>query len=205
MEELDMAEAPDTLEGWYALHEFLRVDHAQLRGMPANERDALREDASRLLETLSASDGEETGSTAAFRVIGHKADVMLLCLRPTVEALGSVEAAIGASALAPVTTADYSYLSVTELSLYEAAARGGTEDTEALRRMPHVRNRLYPAVPPLRYVSFYPMNKRRGETVNWYAADLNERRRMMREHGATGRRSPRSSRVPWAWTIGSGV
>src|SRR5258708_12408062 len=32
------------------------------------------------------------------------------------------------------------------------------------------------------------MNKRRGETVNWYAADMEERRRMMREHGTTGRK-----------------
>src|SRR5207247_2351172 len=37
-------------------------------------------------------------------------------------------------------------------------------------------------------VCFYPMNKRRGETVNWYAADFEERRRMMHEHGATGKK-----------------
>jgi chlorite dismutase len=32
------------------------------------------------------------------------------------------------------------------------------------------------------------MNKRRGEALNWYAAGMEERRAMMREHGATGRK-----------------
>ena len=32
------------------------------------------------------------------------------------------------------------------------------------------------------------MSKRRGDVNNWYAADMEERRRMMREHGSTGRK-----------------
>jgi chlorite dismutase len=28
--------------------------------------------------------------------------------------------------------------------------------------------RLFPEVPARRYVSFYPMSKRRGEHVNWF-------------------------------------
>ena len=50
-----------------------------------------------------------------------------------------------------------------------------------------VEGRLFLAVPPRRYVCFYPMNKRRGETRNWYAVPVEERARMMRDHGVIGR------------------
>ncbi|MCY4188309.1 MAG: chlorite dismutase family protein, partial [Bryobacterales bacterium] len=35
---------------------------------------------------------------------------------------------------------------------------------------------------------FYPMNKKRGEQVNWYTRPIAERVQMMREHGMIGRR-----------------
>ena len=50
------------------------------------------------------------------------------------------------------------------------------------------RPRLFPDVTPRRYMSFYPMSKRRGEQVNWYDLPAGERAEMMRGHGAIGRR-----------------
>jgi chlorite dismutase len=50
-----------------------------------------------------------------------------------------------------------------------------------------VQNRLFGEVPPFRYVCFYPMNKRRGETLNWYSEGFERRALMMREHGHIGR------------------
>jgi chlorite dismutase len=50
-----------------------------------------------------------------------------------------------------------------------------------------VMNRLFLEVPNARYVCFYPMNKRRGETLNWYSESFERRARMMREHGMIGR------------------
>ena len=50
-----------------------------------------------------------------------------------------------------------------------------------------VVGRLFQEVPARRYVCFYPMNKHRGETKNWYATPFEERARMMRDHGAIGR------------------
>jgi chlorite dismutase len=50
-----------------------------------------------------------------------------------------------------------------------------------------VMNRLFIEVPKSRYVCFYPMNKRRGETVNWYSESFEKRAAMMREHGMIGR------------------
>jgi chlorite dismutase len=37
------------------------------------------------------------------------------------------------------------------------------------------------------YVCFYPMSKKRDPQQNWYALPLEERSRLMRAHGATGR------------------
>jgi chlorite dismutase len=96
----------------------------------------------------------------------------------------------------------YSYLSVIELGTYElkthatallerrglAPGAEGFETAvgEEMRRM--AAPRLYPRVPPGRYVCFYPMSKRRGEHVNWYDLPPAERAAFMRGHGEIGRR-----------------
>ena len=48
--------------------------------------------------------------------------------------------------------------------------------------------RLYPKIPPHRYLCFYPMDRKRGEAKNFYTVPIAERGRMMREHGLVGRR-----------------
>ena len=48
--------------------------------------------------------------------------------------------------------------------------------------------RLFPEIPKARYVSFYPMDRRRGEDKNWYTLPIEERARQMNEHGLVGRR-----------------
>jgi chlorite dismutase len=48
--------------------------------------------------------------------------------------------------------------------------------------------RLFPAVPEAKYLCFYPMNRKRGESINWYTVPFAERQRMMHEHGLIGRR-----------------
>ncbi len=79
------------------------------------------------------------------------------------------------------------------------AARGGrmgddiyqaelAERAKVELESPHLRKRLYPVLPEqMPYVCFYPMDKRRAAEQNWYTQDLDERSRMMQEHGKTGR------------------
>ena len=45
-----------------------------------------------------------------------------------------------------------------------------------------------PGVPDTKYLCFYPMDRKRGEQVNWYTVPFAERQRMMHEHGMIGRR-----------------
>ena len=48
--------------------------------------------------------------------------------------------------------------------------------------------RLWPEIPRAKYACFYPMDRRRGESKNWYEESLADRQRMMEKHGAIGRR-----------------
>jgi peroxiredoxin len=186
-----MSEAPETLEGWYALHDFRRMDWLRWKRVAAAERAAIVEEAAAFMRSTELAYETQAGSSAFYSILGHKADFGQLHLRPTLQELNALERDFARTALADYTTPAYSYLSVTELSLYEAYARGGTEDRDALMRQPFLQRRLYPPIPSaaeMPVVCFYPMIKRRGETVNWYAADMQERRRMMREHATTGRK-----------------
>jgi peroxiredoxin len=181
-----VAEVPGTLEGWYALHTFHRIDWARWQQVPAEQRAALIAEAQAFFQEAEAAEG----SSALYQMIGHKADMMQIHLRPTMEDLLAVEQRFSQLAICPYLIQTYSYFSVTELSLYEAQARGGGDASpEELMKQPFIQKRLKPAIPVDRpYVCFYPMNKRRGEQVNWYAAPMEERRAMMRQHGATGRK-----------------
>jgi len=49
-------------------------------------------------------------------------------------------------------------------------------------------SRLWPSIPDRRYLCFYPMNKRRAGADNWYMLSIEERQRLMHEHGLIGRR-----------------
>jgi chlorite dismutase len=183
-----VAEAPGTLEGWYALHDFRRIDWSRLSASDPAGRNRAASEAESFLASAQSLRGSSEGGSAAYRILGHKADLLFLHLRPTLEELSDLERRLEASGFAGFCSRPYSYLSAVELSLYEASARAGTEDESALMQQPFVRKRLFPEIPTDKpYLSFYPMNKRRGETVNWYTDTMEERRRMMREHGSTGR------------------
>lgn len=184
-----MSEAPGTLEGWYALHDFRTFDWGKWRTLSQHQRRDIIEELTAFGEAAERAADAPEGSSAFFTIIGHKANFMMLHLRPQVDQLEALERAFARTRFAELTTRPYSYLSVTELSLYEATARGASGDPAEVMKNPFVQRRLKPQIPTdKRYVCFYPMNKRRGEHVNWYAAPLEERRRMMAEHGSTGRK-----------------
>ena len=62
--------------------------------------------------------------------------------------------------------------------------------------------RLFPRIPWSKYLCFYPMDKKRGEQVNWYTASMAERQRMMQEHGGIGRRYAENVRQIISGSIG---
>ena len=181
-----MPEVPQTLEGWYALHDFRTLDWHRWKSLPAGEREAAIVEAAEFLNRAEQHADAAEGSSALYRIVGHKADLMFLHLRPTPDDLSRLENAFAQTRLADFLTRPYSYVSVTELGLYEAQARGGLEGQDPME-VPFIRARLKFRIPEeKRYMTFYPMNKRRGETSNWFMLPMEERRAMMRSHGTIG-------------------
>lgn len=178
-----MPEAPGTLEGWYVLHDFRLIDWPRWKALPAPEREAAIAEAAAFLEDAAAHRDAPEGASALFQIVGHKADLMFLHLRPTIDQLNALERGFARTRLADYTSAPYSYVSITELSLYEIQSRGVVENPMAA---PFVRARLKPSIPEKRYMTFYPMNKIREGEVNWYMLPIEERRALMKSHGTIG-------------------
>ena len=192
---------PGTIEGWYVLHQVVRVDWRALRGCVAQERGALVRETGDLFASLAKP--KRAGWSAAFRLVGGRADLMLIHCRETLDELADVQLAVRRSRLGALLHVEYDFTSVTEVGLYHASADAAQEAGGDLKKYqalleqaaaaeagsPHVRTRLYPEPPAdMRYVSFYPMSKRRMHPDNWFALPVGERNRMMMEHGLSGRR-----------------
>lgn len=191
---------PLTLEGSFILHQMFRIRWTAWRALASSDRKHI---LARAAETLGGTE-DNGGPSALFSMIGHKADLMLLHFRSSLEEINRAELAITRTDLYEYFELATSYLSVVELGLYDASVKlyaelnekglapGGPEwnrelDRELAKQRDAAAPRLWPEIPQRRYLCFYPMNKLRGETKNWYCEPIGERRRMMREHGMIGR------------------
>ena len=194
------AHPPETLEGWYALHQIYTCERHEMG--QGDTVDALVRAVADALPSAS------TGWSTVIRLIGSSADLMVIHFRADLEGIGDAQSRFEPVSRRLALGLEYSFLSVTEAGLYhltarlaqEATARGGTigdetyarelaERVTAERDTDHVKRRLYPPMPPeMPYVCFYPMSKRRDAGQNWYTLSLEERSRLMHAHGMTGRR-----------------
>ncbi len=188
---------PETLEGWSVLHLMYRIRWDQLRGRSTADRERLAADAVKALVVPDA------GATAMVQMLGHKADLMFICFRRSFDALGQAQLALSQTELHDLLEPTTSYVSVVELGMYEmttkvheqlgAKHKPGTDefeqafDAEMEIQRQRVTSRLFLDMPMRRYVCFYPMNKRRGESFNWYSETFERRAALMREHGMIGR------------------
>jgi hydrogen peroxide-dependent heme synthase len=196
---------PLTLEGSYLLHQFFRFDWKAWRACPAGERERIGSEAIAALKKLERASTEWPIHTAIFSEIGHKGDLILVHFRDSLEALNQVELDLAQTEFYDFLELKHSYVSVVELGLYEstrksyeAAAEKGLEQHSAewnaeiaatlKRQSTAMASRLFPAFPEVKYICFYPMDRKRGEAVNWYTVPFAERQRMMHEHGMIGRR-----------------
>src|SRR5688572_19378584 len=111
----------ETVEGWYALHQMLQVDRAALRALgPERLANAVRS-AAVTLDALATP--EEAGWSAVVPLVGSPADVMLVHLRPTLDALAAIQSRLGCLTLFDALKPVYSFLSITEVGMYHVAAR----------------------------------------------------------------------------------
>ncbi len=195
-----MAQVPLTLEGSSVLHQMLRFRWAAWKALSEGDRKTVAEEAAAVFGAL-----EQEGKSAVYSVLGHKADLLFLHFRESIDELNSAELRLNNIRLHSYLDPMTSYLSVIELGLYDSslklfrslAERGipphtpewnrEVEET-ASRQRDAMRSRLYPKIPAARYICFYPMDRKRGEDKNWYTLPIEERQRQMGEHGEVGRR-----------------
>jgi hydrogen peroxide-dependent heme synthase len=195
---------PLTLEGSSVLHQFFRFNWAKWRGCSPSERQEIVDEVVPVLTNQErASDGKV--HSALYSQLGHKGDLMLVHFRDSLEALNQLELDLAQTEFFDFLEQHHSYVSVVELGLYEssrktyeaASAKGyethspewNAEVAASLKRgADAMAPRLFPAVPDTKYMCFYPMDRKRGEDVNWYTVPFAERQRMMHEHGMIGRR-----------------
>ena len=193
---------PLTIEGYSVLHQMMKVRWTDWRALPEDERRDIVEESAAALSRMQEN---STGQSALFSLLGHKGDLMLIHFRDSFDSLNQAELQLAGLRLSKYLDMTSSYLSVIELGLYESTLKTyrslierGIEphspewnreiEGTLQRQQEAMRPRLFPAMPPSRYVCFYPMDRRRGENKNWYTLPMEERQRQMNEHGLVGRR-----------------
>jgi len=198
----DLPPVPITLEGSSVLHQMFRLRWEAWRALPAAGRPAISAEAAALLGGMEQ--GGREGS-AVFSMLGHKGDLMLVHFRSSFQKLEEAQRQIRKMRLFDFLEPTSSYLSMVELGLYESTQKvysslsgqgiepfspewnKGIEET-ILRQKEAMAPRLWPEIPAHPYICFYPMDRRRGESRNWYQETMADRARMMNEHGLIGRR-----------------
>ncbi len=204
---------PLTLEGSSVLHQFFRFDwkawkscaDGERKSGAPGERARIAAEAMATLKSLERKDANAPIRSALYSQLGHKGDLMLIHFRDSLEELNQVELTLAQTPLYNFLELRHSYVSVVELGLYESSRKTyeaasakefaafspewNAEIAASLERSAEaMKPRLFPSVPDAKYLCFYPMDRKRGEQVNWYTVPFAERQRMMHEHGMIGRR-----------------
>lgn len=189
-------------EGWHCLHVYYRVDPARLSKLDAAERAAGCDDLTRIL------DPQRDGAPERMQVSvtsGHRADLGLMLLDADPLKIDGVHQAIRASRLGTVLEPTYSFVSITEVSEYVPTVEqyaeklrldGITPDDPSYnarlkgyeQRLPLMnKQRLYPDFPVgFPVTCFYPMNKIRHPSANWFMEPFSRRAALMAEHATSG-------------------
>lgn len=145
----------------------LGVVHLFCKSAPLTDREAVTAAVKR-----AEADGDQVIAAA---MLGHKCDLALMVLGDDLWRLRRLQTEVQAAGLDVVD----SYVSLTEISEY---AQGVPDEMRQAR--------LYPQLPPDGKPAwcFYPMSKRRVVDQNWFTLPYDERKELMYEHGASGRK-----------------
>jgi peroxiredoxin len=194
---------PESLDGWWILHRMFAFDRLAWDALPQTDRAKIVQEALAKLEPLKGKIQTDIGLA---QLLGHKADLMLTHYSRDFDGLAHAQTLFDKTRLAEFLTPAGSYVSVLELGLYDATgkihaalAEQGlkpfTDEWNAAfdemlkkeEQNPRNAGRLWAPIPARRYVCFYPMDKKRGEDVNWYMLPFADRAALMLEHGKIGR------------------
>jgi len=188
-------------KGWHCLHLFYSVRQESLNRIDKTDRADGREELIRIL----TPDGENAPQRLQTSLVsGHKADLCVFLMDPDPLVLDAVQQRVRSCALGPALNLSHSFVSISEVSEYvpsieqyaERLRREGSDPADAAyqaklnayeQRLPMMnKQRLYPDIPELPVISFYPMNKIRHPLANWYTEPFSRRSSLMAEHATSG-------------------
>ncbi|GAC1306036.1 MAG: heme-dependent peroxidase [Vulcanimicrobiaceae bacterium] len=194
---------PESLDSWHILHRMFRFKRRAFDALASGRRSAIAHEAQRYFSAQADAPDSDAGLA---QLLGHKSDLMTTHYAKSFDALGAVQTGFDKLELAEYVEPQSSYVSILELGLYEATGKIHADLRErgfkphapewnaafdALlaehANQPRNAGRLWAKIPPRRYVCFYPMDKKRGEAINWYELPFEDRARLMADHGKIGR------------------
>ncbi len=194
---------PESLDSWWILHQMFAFDRLTWDLLPQSQRSELVREAHSALEKLKGNEDTDVGLA---QMVGHRADLMITHYSKNYDGLAHAQTVIDKLRLTEYLAQSTSYVSILELGLYDATAKihaalseqnlkpSSQEWNQAFddllkeqEKIPHHAGRLWARIPQRRYVCFYPMDKKRGEEVNWFMLPYEERSKLMLEHGKIGR------------------
>ena len=194
---------PESLDSWWILHRMFSVDRLAWDLLPEEERAVIVGEANAAFSALKNDSETDIGFA---QMVGHRADLMLTHYSKKYDGLAHAQTVVDKLRLSEFLIPASSYVSVLELGLYDATGKihaalaqkelkPGTQEwiqafdemVQEQQKAPHNAGRLWARIPQRRYVCFYPMDKKRGEDVNWYMLPFAERARLMLDHGKIGR------------------
>lgn len=192
------------VRGIHVMHVLYRIQRAVWDRLPPEQSTAVLGKLKKLLALCSQPCQPNIRS---YLNLGGKADLVFWLRHADAFGLSQLhrdlENCFPAGVLAPV----FSFLSVTELTEYQATeedrknqvaqvdklAPATPEFDQRLaevtaRQQSYEHLRLYPELEDWEVMAFYPMNKRRIGADNWYLLDHAARKRLMAGHARVGRR-----------------
>jgi chlorite dismutase len=191
-------------EGWFVSHIFYRINRRDLAQVSQRDRLKSRQNLARVFESFRKLNHCQL---FCYSIWGAKADMAVLLLDPEFNHLNQMETEILAAFPSGVLEAVYSFHSMSETSEYmlkDSDYDRTLRDKEGLspdsleykqkmsafreRMQAYMRERLYPRIPEHRVFCFYPMNKSRRSSENWYRLDFESRKKYMGGHAMTGRK-----------------
>jgi len=82
---------PETLEGWWLLHQMFKVSWPAWQTLPQAER---RQKAGETARALGAMERGREGSSVPCTLLGHKGDLMLIHFRRSLEELAAAQLSV---------------------------------------------------------------------------------------------------------------
>ena len=188
-------------DGWHCLHIYYTVDQSALNQLTAVQRAEGRE---QLAEVLNPEAEHAPTRIQTSVASGHQADLGLMILDPDPLKIDAVHQGVRSCAIGSALKPSYSFVSITEISEYVPTVEQYAEKLKAEvtdpsdpafeaklnaygQRLPAMnKQRMYPDFPPFPVLSFYPMNKIRHPSANWFMEPFSTRSELMAEHATSG-------------------